>query len=77
MDSVPPLIFQKIFTKVHYQKLLKDFIYHGIEEKTLMWLNKDKKRQELMVHPQTREGSPSKSQGISSCASDVQRMCDL
>lgn len=77
MDRVPPLIFQKIFNKVHYQKLLKNLIYHGIEEKTLMWLNKDKKRQELMVHPQTRERSPAESQRISSCGSDVQRMCDL
>lgn len=42
-----------------------------------MWLKKDKKRQELMVRPQTREGSPIESQGISSCASDVQSMCDL
>lgn len=77
MDSVPPLIFQNIFNKVHYQKLLKNLIDHGIEEKTFMWLNKDKKRQELMVHPQTRERSPVESQGICSCASDVQSMCDL
>lgn len=45
MDSVSTSIFQKKFNKVHYQKLLKKLIYHGIEEKTLMWLSrkKDKK----------------------------------
>lgn len=74
---MPPLIFQKIFNKVHYQKLLKNLIYHGIEEKTLIWLNKDKKRLELKVQPQTRERSPTESQGIGSCASDVQSMCDM
>lgn len=31
MDIVPPWIFQKIFNKVHYQKLLKNLIYHEIE----------------------------------------------
>ena len=36
MDSVSTLIFQKKFNKVHYQKLLKKLIYHGIEEKTLL-----------------------------------------
>lgn len=35
MDSVSTLIFQKKFNKVHYQKLLKKLIYHGIEEKTV------------------------------------------
>lgn len=42
MDSVSTLIFQKEFNKVHYQKLLKKLIYHGIEEKTPLWLNKKK-----------------------------------
>lgn len=31
LDSVSTLIFQKKFNKVHYQKLLKKLIYHGIE----------------------------------------------
>lgn len=31
VDSVSTSIFQKKFNKVHYQKLLKKLIYHGIE----------------------------------------------
>lgn len=30
-----------------------------------------------MVHPQGRERSPVESQGISSCACDIQNICDL
>lgn len=31
MDSVSTLILQNKLNKVHYQKLLKKLIYHGIE----------------------------------------------
>lgn len=44
IDSVSTLVFQKKFNKVHYQKLLKKLIYHGIEEKTIIWLNKEGKK---------------------------------
>lgn len=31
IDSVSTLVCQKEFNRVHYQKLLKKLIYHGIE----------------------------------------------
>jgi len=44
IDSVSTLVCQKEFNRVHYQKLLKKLIYHGIEEKTIIWLNKEEKK---------------------------------